>query len=75
VSGTNGLAGSADTMIVLHRERQASTGLLKITGRDVAENEYAITLADGAAWVLAGNTLAESAARAAAVKASREPRG
>jgi RecA-family ATPase len=36
VSGTHGLAGAADTIIVLTRDRQETLGKLKVTGRDVA---------------------------------------
>jgi RecA-family ATPase len=64
VSGTHGLAGAADTVIVLTRARQATSGLLKVTGRDVPEGEYAVTVADGFAWDLDGDDLQEAAARA-----------
>jgi hypothetical protein len=64
VSGTHGLAGAADTVIVLARARQATSGLLKVTGRDVPEGEYAVTVADGFAWDLDGADLEEAAARA-----------
>jgi hypothetical protein len=47
VSGTNGLAGAADTIIVIARPRTESHGLLKVTGRDVVEAEYAVTVQDG----------------------------
>jgi hypothetical protein len=40
VSGTHGLAGAADTIIVLASDRQEAAGLVKVTGRDVAEGEY-----------------------------------
>lgn len=61
VSGTNGLAGSADTIAVLSRRRGESDGLLKVTGRDVPEAEYALRLEDGTQWVLDGATLGEAA--------------
>jgi hypothetical protein len=64
VSGTHGLAGSADTIVVLARKRQSTEGLLKITGRDVTEAEYALVMADGQ-WTLDGADLAAAAARAA----------
>ena len=64
VSGTHGLAGSADTVIVLARKRQSTEGLLKITGRDVPEGEYALQLVDGVAWQLDGANLGAAAARA-----------
>lgn len=63
VSGTNGLAGAMDTIAVLVRQRQSTEGILKITGRDVPENEYALTVGDGQ-WTLDGDGLAESARNA-----------
>jgi hypothetical protein len=70
VSGTHGLAGAADTVIVLTRARQATSGVLKVTGRDVPEGEYALTVADGFAWDLDGADLEEAAARARQVRLS-----
>jgi hypothetical protein len=64
VSGTHGLAGAADTVIVLTRSRHETSGLLKVTGRDVPEGEYAVTLADGFAWNLDGADLDEASFRA-----------
>lgn len=64
VSGTNGLAGAADTVIVLARERHEATGVLKVTGRDVAEDEYALTFTDGGVWALDGADLEAAAAKA-----------
>jgi hypothetical protein len=53
VSGTNGLAGAADTTIVLKRARGAADGILHITGRDVDEAEHAVALdKDTFAWRL-----------------------
>jgi AAA domain len=69
VSGTHGLAGAADTVILLARPRQSDDAILHVTGRDVEEAEYAVTC-HGGVWSLAGGTLAESAAHAATVKAS-----
>jgi RecA-family ATPase len=63
VSGTHGLAGAADTIVVLARKRQSTDGLLRITGRDVSEAEYAIELQDGC-WVLDGDDLDQAADRA-----------
>lgn len=70
VSGTHGLAGSADFIIVLARQRQESDGVLKVTGRDVMEAEYAMTLSDKGHWTLKGKNLATAAAAAATVKAT-----
>jgi hypothetical protein len=64
VSGTHGLAGAADTIIVLCRKRQSTDGSLKVTGRDVPENEYALRVLDGKAWQLAGADLSAAAAEA-----------
>jgi hypothetical protein len=64
VSGTHGLAGAADTVIVLTRSRHETSGVLKITGRDVPEGEYAVTLHDGSTWGLDGASLEEAAAHA-----------
>lgn len=43
VSGTNGLAGSADAVLVLKRSRGQADAELHITGRDVDETAYALT--------------------------------
>jgi RecA-family ATPase len=63
VSGTNGLAGAADTIIVLSRDRHTSDGILNVTGRDVEEAEYAL-VSDRGRWVLEGADLSESVAAA-----------
>lgn len=63
VSGTHGLAGSADSTLVLTRRRNDKAGLLQVTGRDVLEGEYALTFAGGR-WGLDGKDLAEAAQRA-----------
>jgi hypothetical protein len=42
VSGTNGLAGAADAVLVLRRARGKADAELHITGRDVEEAEYAL---------------------------------
>ena len=70
VSGTHGLAGAADTVITLSRARHETAGVLKVTGRDIPEGEYALTFTPDAAWQLAGQTLAEAAAAAAKVRAT-----
>jgi hypothetical protein len=43
VSGTNGIAGAADAVLVLERGRNNADGVLHITGRDVEETDYAIS--------------------------------
>jgi hypothetical protein len=40
VSGTQGIAGAADAVLVLSRSRGRAQAVLKVTGRDVAEAEY-----------------------------------
>jgi AAA domain len=63
-SGTNGLAGGADTILVLSRDRNEQAGLLRVTGRDVPEGEYALTFTHGAHWQIDGDDLAAAAAAA-----------
>lgn len=63
-SGTNGLNGSADFTVNLARPRNQDRGVLRVTGRDVPEGEFAVTCREGQ-WSLVGSTLDE-AARAAA---------
>ena len=70
VSGTHGLAGSADTIIVLARDRHETAGLLKVTGRDVPEGEYAVRFKDGAVWELDGPDLAAAREKAQKVRAT-----
>ena len=63
LSGTLGLAGSADYLLVLRRKRQSNEATLQITGRDAPEGEYAFTI-EGGNWILAGNGLTEAATTA-----------
>ncbi len=51
VSGTSGLTGAADTIVVLDRARGQDDAMLKVTGRDVDEREYALRMVGGA-WQL-----------------------
>jgi hypothetical protein len=43
-SGTNGITGSADTVLNLSRVRNSAKGVLKVTGRDVQEGSTPWTL-------------------------------
>ena len=43
VSGTQGLAGAADAVLVLRRSRTAADAVLAVTGRDISEAEHALT--------------------------------
>lgn len=59
-SGTNGLNGAADFTVSLTRDRGASVGTLRVTGRDVLEGTYQLTV-DGGKWLLDGTNLEEAA--------------
>lgn len=63
LSGTLGLAGSADYILVLRRQRNSAEATLQVTGRDAPEGEYAFTVTEGM-WTLSGSGLAESATEA-----------
>jgi hypothetical protein len=67
-SGTQGLNGSADFTLLLERARGEGAALLRVTGRDVIESDYAMTGAP-VHWAIDGRDLAEAAqnARDAAV--------
>lgn len=62
-SGTQGLNGSADYTVALERARGDGNALLKVSGRDVIEGEYAVTMTAGS-WALDGDSLAAAAATA-----------
>lgn len=69
VSGTNGLAGAADTIVVVSRARHETAGILKVTGRDVNEDEYAVGFTS-AQWTLDGPDLEAAAKNAATIRAT-----
>jgi hypothetical protein len=53
VSGTQGLSGAADAVLVLSRSRGSADATLKITGRDVEEAEHAMRFdATAGVWAL-----------------------
>lgn len=55
VSGTQGVAGAADSVLVLKRMRGRADAILRVTGRDVEESDHALTFApDIGAWQLSG---------------------
>jgi hypothetical protein len=65
VSGTNGLAGAADTTIVLKRARGQADGVLHITGRDVDETEHALAFeSETGHWRLLAGPVSEHTAPA-----------
>lgn len=70
VSGTQGIAGAADTVLVLRRERQEQNATLHVTSRDAKEGEYALLLSDNGAWTLNGGGLDAARAAADAIKVS-----
>jgi len=63
VSGTQGIAGSADYVLVLTRKRKSDEGLLAVTGRDILENEYALQV-DRGIWRIDGPDLHAAAEKA-----------
>jgi hypothetical protein len=70
VSGTQGLAGSADTIVVLSRERMSKDAVLRVTSRDAAEGEYGIRTESTGRWILAGGSLRDAAEAAATARAT-----
>ena len=60
VSGTAGLAGAADFVLVLSRKRHSDQAVLSVTGRDISEAEYALKSHDGL-WQLDGDHLRDAA--------------
>lgn len=53
VSGSMGVTGAADTVIVLRRSRSDDEGILQITGRDVGEQAIALAF-DNGLWTYKG---------------------
>lgn len=56
VNGSAGITGAADFVLVLKRARHQTEAVLSVTGRDVRETEYALTVDDGI-WALDGTSL------------------
>ncbi|NUU30844.1 AAA family ATPase [Arthrobacter sp. C9C5] len=61
VSGTQGIAGAADTILLLKRSRHETQAQLQVTSRDAAEGEYILEQAGTGKWILAGGSRAEAA--------------
>ena len=60
ISGTQGLGGAADSVLVLKRDRNHRDATLFVTGRDVEETELTLRWdAMRAAWSLLGDALSE----------------
>lgn len=55
ISGSTGLTGAADTLLVLNRGRGQVDAVLFATGRDIDENEIALQKDPCAGWVLLGD--------------------
>ena len=70
VSGTQGIAGAADTVLVLKRDRHETRATLEVTSRDAAEGEYSITMSESGAWELDGHDLASAAQAAQTARAT-----
>jgi len=54
VSGSVGMTAAVDGVLTLTRERGQDAGYFFVTGRDVQEEKYAMTLQDGCNWQLEG---------------------
>lgn len=61
VSGSMGVTGAADGLLLIRRERGRSEAILHVTGRDVEEAEYLLTFDKITAWNMLGD--AETASR------------
>lgn len=59
VSGTHGLAGAADTIMVLARTRGQNHAILHIVGRDLEDAEHPLAFQGGRWSMLDGQTLEE----------------
>lgn len=59
VSGTHGLAGAADTVMVLARTRGQNHAILHIVGRDLEDAEHPMAFSGGHWSMLNGQTLEE----------------
>ncbi len=61
ISGTLGIAGTADGLIGLFRKRGESDAVLKVTGRDLDEQELSMRFDTHiGAWTLLGESLGET---------------
>jgi DNA-binding Lrp family transcriptional regulator len=59
VSGTYGITGSADTIVVLKRKRLEAFGSILVTGREIADAEIPVRF-DGLTWHDAPQALSEA---------------
>lgn len=69
VSGSTGLTGAADAILIAKRGRNDGAAALHVTGRDILENEYALTFdPERCTWELDGAGLGEAAHNARTAK-------
>ena len=64
VSGTNGIAGAADTILVLKRDREDNGAILHVTSRDAKEGSYSLQFEENGRWSLNGDSLAQASVNA-----------
>lgn len=75
VSGTQGVAGAYDAVLVLQRDRKSRDAVLAVTGRDIEnETEYALH-SDGGRWQLVGGNLEASERAVEAMRAEDRAEG
>jgi predicted ATP-dependent serine protease len=67
-SGTNGLTGAADTVLIVNRRRLEDQAILSVTGRDIDEAEYGLERTASGSWQLIGNCLRSSAEAATGLR-------
>lgn len=70
LSGSQGITGSADHVLLLTRKRNSEEGMLSVTSREAPEGQFALCMAEGI-WTLDGGGLGIAAERAR----EREQRG
>lgn len=70
ISGTNAITGAADTILALKRTRGTHEGTLHVTGRDLDDNEYALSIDRPRGWALDGGDLLEAAGNAVKSKSA-----
>lgn len=58
VSGSHGITGAADTVLVLRRSRGSADAVLHVTGRDAEEDDYGLRFTAGR-WELTGDPIAD----------------
>lgn len=54
ISGSNGIAGAADTLIVLQRSRKTGDATLFVTGREVDSKEFSMLFDKSCRWTILG---------------------